>query len=258
MKKMTIASSLILATIAVGTLPVQAEEVANRDTDAIVKFKAPDEKDPNSKNPVVDPEDKDGKDPVTPIDPVNPDKPVDEGSTGPLTLDYASSLNFGENIISTKDEIYFASAQVLKDKNNVEKTGPLFAQITDNRGTLEGWILSAKQNSAFTSATKGQTLEGTEIVFQNASAVTAGQSAAPTSLASVTFGTVGESHNVMVAATDQGAGKWSYLYGNASSIAEVDGRQVMKDVQLKVPGKSVKLNDAYKTTITWTLANTPV
>lgn len=44
MKKMTIASSLILATIAVGTLPVQAEEVANRDTDAIVKFKAPDEK----------------------------------------------------------------------------------------------------------------------------------------------------------------------------------------------------------------------
>ena len=146
MKKMTIASSLILATIAVGTLPVQAEEVANRDTDAIVKFKAPDEKDPNSKNPVVDPEDKDGKDPVTPIDPVNPDKPVDEGSTGPLTLDYASSLNFGENIISTKDEIYFASAQVLKDKNNVEKTGPLFAQITDNRGTLEGWTLSAKQN----------------------------------------------------------------------------------------------------------------
>ena len=134
----------------------------------------------------------------------------------------------------------------------------VFAQITDNRGTLEGWTLSAKQNSAFTSATKGQTLEGTEIVFQNASAVTAGQSAAPTSLASVTFGTVGESHNVMVAATDQGAGKWSYLYGNASSIAEVDGRQVMKDVQLKVPGKSVKLNDAYKTTITWTLANTPV
>ena len=113
---MTIISALILATIAVGTLPVQAEEVANRDTDAIVKFKAPDEKDPNSKNPVVDPEDKDGKDPVTPIDPVNPDKPVDEGSTGPLTLDYASSLNFGENIISTKDEIYFASAQVLKDK----------------------------------------------------------------------------------------------------------------------------------------------
>lgn len=46
MKKMTIASSLILATIAVGTLPVQAEEVANRDTDAIVKFKAPDEKRP--------------------------------------------------------------------------------------------------------------------------------------------------------------------------------------------------------------------
>ena len=141
---------------------------------------------------------------------------------------------------------------------NFEGKDYSITQITDNRGTLEGWTLSAKQNSAFTSATKGQTLEGTEIVFQNASAVTAGQSAAPTSLASVTFGTVGESHNVMVAATDQGAGKWSYLYGNASSIAEVDGRQVMKDVQLKVPGKSVKLNDAYKTTITWTLANTPV
>ncbi|MGH2220955.1 WxL domain-containing protein, partial [Enterococcus faecalis] len=84
------------------------------------------------------------------------------GSTGPLTLDYASSLNFGENIISTKHEIYFASAQVLKDKNNVEKTGPLIAQITDNRGTLEGWTLSEKQNSAFTSATKRQTHERTK------------------------------------------------------------------------------------------------
>ncbi len=77
--------------------------------------------------------------------------------------------------------------------------------------------------------------------------MTAGQALAPTSLASVTFWVqLVKSHNVMVAATDQGAGKWSYLYGNASSIAEVDGRQVMKDVQLKVPGKSVKLNDAYK------------
>ena len=93
----------------------------------------------------MDPEDKRRQRSCDTYRPVNPDKPVDEGSTGPLTLDYASSLNFGENIISTKDEIYFASAQVLKDKNNVEKTGPLFAQITDNRGTLEGWTLSAKQ-----------------------------------------------------------------------------------------------------------------
>ena len=75
-------------------------------------------------------------------------------------------LNFGENIISTKDEIYFASAQVLKDKNNVEKTGPLFAQITDNRGTLEGWTLSAKQNSAFTSATKVRRLKELKLSFK--------------------------------------------------------------------------------------------
>ncbi len=63
----------------------------------------------------MDPEDKDGKDPVTPIDPVNPDKPVDEGSTGPLTLDYASSLKLLVKISSAqKDETYFASAQVFK------------------------------------------------------------------------------------------------------------------------------------------------
>lgn len=256
MKKGTLLSGLVLATVAVGAVPVHAEEVANRETEAVVKFKAPDKID--SKNPVIDPEDKEGETPVTPIDPVDPTKPVVEGSSGPLTLDYASSLNFGENVISTKDEIYFASAQVLKDPAGVEKTGPLFAQITDNRGTLEGWTLSAKQNTPFVSAIKGQTLEGTEIVFQNASAMSPGQSAAPTAMAAVTFSTVGESHNVMTANVGQGAGKWSYLYGSAASVAEVDGRQVMKDVQLKVPGKSVKLSDAYRTTITWTLTNVPV
>ena len=52
--------------------------------------------------------------------------------------------------------------------------------------------------------------------------MTAGQSAAPTSLASVTFGTVGESHNVMVAATDQVLGN-----GHTATYSP-GGRQVMK------------------------------
>lgn len=81
--------------------------MVNCDIDVIVKFKVLDEKDFNSKNFVVDLEDKDGKDFVIFIDLVNFDKLVDEGFIGFLILDYVLSLNFGENIISIKDEIYF-------------------------------------------------------------------------------------------------------------------------------------------------------
>ncbi|MGH2176831.1 WxL domain-containing protein ElrD, partial [Enterococcus faecalis] len=83
---MTNASSKKKATNVEVTLPEQAEEVAKRDTEAIVKKKAPEEKDPNSKKPEEEPEDKDGKDPVTPNDPEKPDKPDEEGSTGLITL----------------------------------------------------------------------------------------------------------------------------------------------------------------------------
>ena len=85
-------------------------------------------------------------DPVDPVDPTNPVKPVDPtdpsgpkpGTAGPLSIDYASSLDFGSQKITSKDEIYKAKAQKYLDKDNVEKTGPNFVQVTDNRGTEKG------------------------------------------------------------------------------------------------------------------------
>ncbi|MEB5953235.1 WxL domain-containing protein, partial [Enterococcus innesii] len=64
------------------------------------------EADPNPTNP-VDPTDPEK--PVDPVDPTDPDGP-NPGTNGPLSIDYASSLDFGVNKISNKNEVYYARA----------------------------------------------------------------------------------------------------------------------------------------------------
>ena len=44
-------------------------------------------------------------------------------------------------------------------------------------------------------------------------------------------------------------GTWVYRAGDAASMAE--------SIELSVPGSSVKDADTYKTTLTWTLTDTP-
>ena len=58
----------------------------------------------------VDPENPDPEKPVKPIDPTDPEGP-NPGTQGPLSIDYASSFDFGKNRISNKDQVYFARAQ---------------------------------------------------------------------------------------------------------------------------------------------------
>ncbi|PEF45192.1 cell surface protein [Bacillus cereus] len=235
-------------------LAAPGEIPANRDTDATVKF-VPNE-DPT--NP-VDPEN-----PGTEVEPENPDgsKP-DPGTNGPLSLDYASSLDFGTNVISTKDEVYNAKAQKLKDGSYV----PNYAQVTDNRGTLKGWSLSVKQNGQFKSSTDGKELQGAQITFNHAVVNSISESAKP--------GTVKESFvlnpdgsgngtNVVVAGEGEGAGTWTYHFGDQSHIkaaTDKDGNDLgykeSDSITLEVPGKSEKLADSYKTTLTWTLTDTP-
>ncbi|MGC3318745.1 WxL domain-containing protein, partial [Enterococcus faecalis] len=66
--------------------------------------------------------------PVEPFDPTTPhtgNKP-NEGTTGPQSIDYASSLDYGKNKISNKDQKYYANPQYffLADCSGPDLTNP--------------------------------------------------------------------------------------------------------------------------------------
>ena len=77
---------------------------------------------------------------VTPVDPTDPEKPIKPGTPGPLSIDFASPLYFGEQKISTVDKVYTADAQPLSDST----TRPNYVQVTDKRGGEQGWTLQVK------------------------------------------------------------------------------------------------------------------
>ncbi|MCU4733702.1 WxL domain-containing protein [Bacillus cereus] len=227
---------------------------ADRTTDTTVKFVS-------------------NEDPTTPKDPENPENPAEpenpdgtdpkQGTNGPLSLDYASSLDFGINVISTKDEVYNVKAQKMKDGRYVSN----YAQVTDNRGTLEGWSLSVKQNGQFKSATDGKELKGAQITFKDGNLNSISESAKPKTVES-TFvlnpDGIGNQTNVIVAGAGEGAGTWIYRLGDESHIKDAIDKsgkvlnyKESDSITLEVPGKAEKMADSYKTTLTWTLTNTP-
>ena len=105
--------------------------------------------------------------PVRPVDPTNPDGP-NPGTPGPLSIDYASSLDFGSNEISNKDQTYFARAQTYKnpDGSASELATANYVQVSDLRGTNAGWVLKVKQNGQFRNAeTLHKELTGATVAF---------------------------------------------------------------------------------------------
>lgn len=226
---------------------------ANRTTDAIVNF-VPDNSPTNPVNPETGEE----------VETVNPDGTTPgPGTNGPLSLDYASSLDFGTNVISTKDEVYNAKAQKLKDGSYV----PNYAQVTDKRGTLKGWALSVKQMGQFKTSTNKE-LSGAEISFTNAAVHSKSESTKPGTVMpgfTLTPDGTGVVSNVVVAGEGQGAGTWTYRFGDSVNLQDAKGKdgtdlgyKVTDSITLSVPGKTEKLADSYKTELVWTLTDAPV
>lgn len=274
MKNMKFAalSTLLVSTVLLGSSVAfaakdgaTADNPATRDTKAVVTFL--ENTDPVDPVDPIDPEI-----PVDPIDPVDPEVPVEPGTGGPLSLDYASSLNFGKHKISTKNEVYYANSQKVTDKETGATTEkPLYAQLTDKRAKndLMGWTLSVTQNGQFKTAA-GDILTGAEIAFAQAEAVTVAgnEKNAPSEVISDQKLTPGTDHKLMFAAKGEGSGTWVYRLGNESSIkmkteetvneaGEVVSTKVSKDeaVTLSVPGSTTKVKDeVYQTTLTWKLS----
>ncbi|MGE1006176.1 WxL domain-containing protein [Bacillus cereus] len=190
----------------------------------------------------------DPKEPVEPIDPTTPDKKPIGGTKGPLSLDFASSLNFGEQVLSSKDEKYFAKSQELADGSQKMN----YVQITDNRMKGSSWTLSVKQNGQLKDE-KGRKLDGAKITFHNAEVVSSTQmpelSLAKDSF-DITADSSGATQHVLVGKSGTEESTYIYRFGNEETKGS--------SIQLEVPGETIKYAVAYKTTLTWSLSDVPV
>ncbi|MBC9810503.1 WxL domain-containing protein [Carnobacterium maltaromaticum] len=240
MTKLVTSGAVLISVIALGSATVSAATAGTKATNGTVKFIT----DTDITNPVdpLDPEK-----PVTPVDPVDPEKPVDPGTAGPLSIDFASPLYFGEQKISTVDKVYTADAQPLSDST----TRPNYVQVTDKRGGEQGWTLQVKQDGQFATADDNE-LVGASITFANGEAIAGSASAIPSILTTgfslVPDGT-GAAQVVMAAKAGEGAGTQIYRAGDDATKAS--------SISLSVPGKTIKYQDTYTTSLTWTLTDVP-
>lgn len=211
----------------------------------------------------------DPTDPVNPTDPkepVEPSDPHEPGTAGPLSIDFASNLNFGKQKITSKNETYLVAAQAFKKLDDEGKPtgdtlyGPNYVQVTDNRGKETGWTLTVTQGAQFKS-TAQHDLDGAEITLKNAQVVTASNSPSPSSATGDVKLVPGVAATVMAAADKQGAGTYLNDWGTAANLKDVtENSETIKknnSIELAVPGSTTKYAEKYSTQLTWTLSDVP-
>lgn len=244
MKKTTylVLGSICLSTLLWAPSAVQAADGGVYDSNGQIIFEP-------STEPVNPVDPTDPEKPVTPVDPTDPEKPVNPGTNGPLSIDYASSLDFGTQKITSKNETYTAKTQKYKDQSGNTKEGPNFVQVSDARGTEKGWKLTVKQNGQFKSESAKE-LTGAQVSFKNGTIVTASNSAKPTATASFELQPTGAEATVTSAQEGQGAGTYLTTWGT-------DATTGAESISLFVPGSTTKYAEKYSTTFTWTLSDVP-
>ncbi|PGS48315.1 WxL domain-containing protein [Bacillus sp. AFS041924] len=193
-----------------------------------------------------------GSGPVTPVDPTDPQNPLEPtgptdptdpptGETGPLTLDYVSSVQFGSQEISSTDQIY---ASISKKP---------FIQVSDRRGTGGGWKVTAKA-SKFNNG-ESESLLGAVVTFKNGSVVTPGGGTNPTPIQTITLNTDGTTESAVVTA-ENGSGLGTWITRWLGPTPDVDDGELNNNVTLKIPGGSATVGN-HEATITWTLVDAP-
>ncbi|MFC4652305.1 WxL domain-containing protein [Lactococcus nasutitermitis] len=266
-KTITISSALLTALTFTTALAPLAHAEINDSTPAgtygstgTVKFQSSD-----TTTPPVNPENPDPSNPVLPSNPDGTDP--QPGTNGPLSIDFASSLTFGTQDISSSDKTYYAAAQGLKNADNSLSYVPDYVQVSDNRGTFAGWSLYVNWDGQFrrqgadASSTKaGDVLTGAELTFNSGAANNLATSITPTAVSSYTLGeTTGANEQLVMNATQgRGMGTSVVEYGASS---DYDGTYTStgskSPITLSVPGSTVKAADTYTTNLTWTLSSTP-
>lgn len=196
--------------------------------------------------------------------------PDPETVGGALQLNYAPELLFGTHKISTDNQVYNAKAVHTKttseDGTVKENDVPLYAKVTDKRGTGTGWSLSVKFDKEFVNAAHTDTpLTGAEITLGNGQAIAKNGTISTTATESVTL-KAGQTQTILNASGkdgQKGMGTQFIQWGTDIVTENTDGekgdtpRQVSKDVTLMVPGNLDKYVGKYETTLTWSLSDTP-
>ena len=233
-----------------------SKEVRNVTTDGTIEFTPNEEED----LVVIPPED--GPD----VD-IEPEVP---GTTGPLSIMKAVTMNFGPQVISNQDQTYnmIAEKQQKAGTTGEENKVPYvsFAQVQDVRGTNAGWDLQVRMTDfKATKETVNDTLLGAEISLVSPRIQYEGSTAGNAPVAHTSGLKLipnASAVSVMTAEKDKGAGVSSVVWGNQADLnaQEADDKvDVVTNnaIQLFVPGKTAKDAAQYKSTLTWELSNIP-
>lgn len=221
MKKTKLLSKTLLGSLLLGSVlvtDVYAEDTAT--SDARIEFTAP------TDSPVI--YQPDAQTPADVQDPAEDDQIT--GSTGPLTIDYVSNLDFGTH------EIDVAEATYLLDTPETP-----YVQLSDRRGTQAGWNLSV-QASTFTNDGV-DTLNGAFLSFNNGDVRTNLDNVTPPTTTDFQVTAGGDAATVTNAAQGEGIGTWLTVWNNP-------------DVSLTIP-QGAASEGVHTSTLTWTLSDAP-
>lgn len=168
-----------------------------------------------------------------PTDPTDPgDGGGETGNKGPLTIDYVTPLEFGEQKLTGTEAVYQTTSKL----PNV--------QISDKRGQGQGWTLKVKSSEFVDSTNQTQTLKGATVTLPvgTIKSVEGNVSTAPTANEAILESDNASEHVLMTAAATAGLGTWEDLF-DASKV------------QITVP--SGNLVGDYSSSLTWTLEDAP-
>lgn len=183
---------------------------------------------------------------------------VDPNQNSSLRLSLLTAFDFGTIKKSGNTESYLAKLPTPNYIDGGVSARPNFVQVTDNRGNLAGWNLTAKIAEQFTNGET--TLNGSVITLTNGwSQPLAADNAiyAPTvNTGSVVLGTEA-SANIATAAKDKGMGTWNILYGTLHDAEKATLGDAANSVKLTIPGNIKKTDGTYTAKVEWTLSDAP-
>ena len=204
--------------------------------------------------PPVDPENPD-KEVEPEVDPDQPD-PIEPGTPGPLSIDYASHINFGKVMKSGNAQTYYANPVVIDDNGTKVERAP-YVQVTDNRGSKAGWSLSVKQTDQFSQG--DSKLEGAVLSLTNGE-IASSSSTDGVKNHDIEFANFNETYPVFGAETDYGAGTFTNQFGKVAPMdikGETDPVNKVESVTLDIPEDLVIEDGLYSTDLEWVLTDTP-
>ncbi|WP_208559715.1 WxL domain-containing protein [Marinilactibacillus kalidii] len=253
------------STILLSGLSASAQETREVETDGTIEFIS----DTDQELIVTPPEPGEPGEPGQPGPDeivINPEVP---GTTGPLSIIKAVTMDFGSQVISNQDQTYNMIAEMVelaeaRPDGTTEVPYVSFAQVSDTRGSNAGWDLQVSL-SDFTSNTQNNVLNGAQVALNDARIQYAGnnQNNAPTTQSgSIELIPESGSVSIMKADSGKGAGVSSVVWGNQADLSsqfEDESVDTVENsaIQVSIPGATAKDATTYTSNLSWELVTLP-